>query len=303
MSADTPSKESAKEHRSGYIALIGNPNAGKSTLMNRFLGSRISITTHKPQTTRHQILGIYSDPDSQMIFLDTPGVLTPAYELQEVMMRFVDKAKKDADIILFIVDGTDATPPRQGMEFLSAISKPVWLVINKSDRAPEKQAAKLEQEIREKVTIANSYLISALHGDGTEKLLNDLRLAIPPGPAYYPGDILSEQPMRFFAAELIREQIFLQFHEEIPYSCTVEVIQYEEQEELDMISANIVVNRKSQKGMLIGKKGKAIRKLGISARESIETFTGRKVYLDLHVKVREKWREKADWVRNLGYSG
>lgn len=289
-------------HRSGYVALIGNPNAGKSTLMNQLLGSRVSITTHKPQTTRHQILGIHSDEESQIIFLDTPGVLTPSYELQSAMMRFVERARQDADIILFIVDGTDSDTPGQAISLLHSLQKPIWLVVNKLDRIDTATAERIESRIREKLRIARAFHLSALHGDGTAELLRALKETIPEGPPYYPKDMLSEQPMRFFASELIREQIFLQFHEEIPYSCTVEVFQYEEQEEMDLIRADIIVNRASQKGMLIGKGGKAIRKLGTEARATIEEFTGRHIFLDLHVKVREKWREKEQWVRQLGYS-
>lgn len=293
---------SPSTHHSGYVALIGNPNAGKSTLMNQLLGSRISITTHKPQTTRHQILGIHSDDESQIIFLDTPGVLNPSYELQSAMMRFVERARQDADIILFIVDGTDSGTPDQAVSLLKSLQKPIWLIINKLDRISPEVAESLVQRIEEKLTIKKRFLLSALTGEGTDELLQELKEAIPEGPPYYPKDMLSEQPMRFFAAELIREQIFLQFHEEIPYSCTVEVFQYEEQENRDLIRADIIVNRSSQKGMLIGKGGKAIRKLGTEARATIEEFTGRHIYLDLHVKVREKWREQEQWVRQLGYS-
>ncbi|MEX0593389.1 MAG: GTPase Era [Balneolaceae bacterium] len=293
--ADTP-------HRSGYVALIGNPNAGKSTLMNQILGSRVSITTHKPQTTRHQILGIHSDEDSQIMFLDTPGVLTPSYELQSAMMRFVERARQDADIILFIVDGTDASTPDRAISILHSLQKPIWLVINKLDRIDRTIAEEIESRIREKLRIDRTFQLSALNGDGTGDLLQSLKVSLPEGPPYYPKEMLSEQPMRFFAAELIREQIFLQFHEEIPYSCTVEVFQYEEQEKMDVIRADIIVNRSSQKGMLIGKGGKAIRNLGTEARASIEEFTGRHIFLDLHVKVREKWREKEQWVRQLGYN-
>ncbi len=293
----------SEEHRSGYIAIIGRPNAGKSTLMNALLGSKISITTHKPQTTRHQVIGIHSDDDSQMIFLDTPGVLTPKYELQSAMMRFVERAKKDADIILLIVDGAEAKAgqPKVVVELLKSIRTPVLLIVNKIDLISRSEAEKIAESIQKDLDIQETFYVSALNGEGLKSLLPAVKKRLMPGPPYYPKDQLSEQPMRFFAAELIREQIFLQFHEEIPYSCTVEVIQYEEREDLDYISAEIIVNRKSQKGMLIGKGGNAIKNLGQESRESIEAFIGRKVFLDLHVKVREKWREKENWVRNLGY--
>jgi GTPase len=288
-------------HKSGYVAIIGKPNAGKSTLMNAILKSKISIATHKPQTTRHQIIGIYSDDDSQIIFLDTPGVLKPKYELQSAMMRFVERAKKDADIIFFIADASESRQPKEVINLLKSVQAPIFLIINKTDLVTRKDAEIMASLISEKIRVAETFYISALTGTGIDELLPAVKRNLLPGPPYYPKDMLSEQPMRFFAAELIREQIFLLFHEEIPYSCTVEVIQYEEREDLDFISAEIIVNRKSQKGMLIGKKGSAIKELGTQAREVIQDFTGRKAYLDLHVKVREKWREKENWVRNLGY--
>jgi GTPase len=295
-----PSSDSV-EHKSGYVAIIGKPNAGKSTLMNAILKSKISITTHKPQTTRHQIIGIHSDDDSQVIFLDTPGVLKPKYKLQSAMMRFVDRAKNDADIIFFIVDASESRQPKQVIKLLQSVQKPIFLIVNKTDLVERKDAEIMASLISEQIQINEVFYISALTGSGVDELLPAVKKLLLPGPPYYPKDILSEQPMRFFAAELIREQIFLQFHEEIPYSCTVDVIQYEEREDLDFISAEIIVNRKSQKGMLIGKKGSAIKELGTKSREVIQEFTGRKVYLDLHVKVREKWRDQENWIRNLGY--
>jgi len=289
------------QHKSGYVAIIGKPNAGKSTLMNRILGSKISITTHKAQTTRHQIIGIFSDENTQVVFLDTPGVITPRYELQKAMMGSVERARNDADLILFIFDPTDYHPTDEVLNLLESTNKPVLLVVNKMDISKKTEAEQKVTAIRQKLDTASVHYISATEGAGIEELMTDIRSRLMPGPPYYPKDILSEQPVRFFVAELIREQLFLQFQEEIPYSCTVDVISYEESDEIDRISADIIVNRKSQKGMLIGKGGKAIKKLGIASRESIEAFLGKQVFLDLHVKVREKWREKENWVRNLGY--
>jgi len=289
------------QHKSGYVAIIGKPNAGKSTLMNRILGSKISITTHKAQTTRHQIVGIFSDENTQVVFLDTPGVITPRYELQKAMMGSVERARNDADLILFIFDPTDYHPTDEVLNLLESINKPVLLVVNKMDISKITEAEQKVTAIGQKLDTASVHYISATEGAGIEELMTDIRSRLMPGPPYYPKDILSEQPVRFFVAELIREQLFLQFQEEIPYSCTVDVISYEESDEIDRISADIIVNRKSQKGMLIGKGGKAIKKLGIASRESIEAFLGKQVFLDLHVKVREKWREKENWVRNLGY--
>lgn len=290
-----------ESHRSGYVALIGRPNAGKSTLMNSIIGSKVSIATHKPQTTRHQIMGIWSDEASQIIFLDTPGVLDPSYALQSAMMRFVEKARNDADLVLLIVDGTDSDPPEEVIALLKSLNVPILLVINKMDLIGREEAERLAEETAGLIRVDSTHFVSALTGEGIEVLMERVKQGLPPGPAYYPKDILSEQPVRFFAAELIREQIYLLFHEEIPYSCTVDVIQYEEREDLDYIGAEIIVNRNSQKGILIGKGGKAVRELGVRSREAIEEFVGRPVYLDLHVKVREKWREQENWVRNLGY--
>lgn len=289
------------QHKSGYVAIIGKPNAGKSTLMNRILGSKISITTHKAQTTRHQIVGIYSDDDTQIVFLDTPGVITPKYELQKAMMSTVSRARTDSDLILFIMDPTDSHPTDEVIELLKSIQKPILLVVNKIDSLDLAVAGIKAKAVEDRLHIHSTHFVSALNGDGIVELMHSIRALLLPGPPFYPKEDLSEHPVRFFVSELIREQLFLRFHEEIPYSCSVEVISYEEDLDIDRISANIIVNRKSQKGMLIGKGGKAIKDLGIRSRESIEEFIGKKVFLDLHVKVREKWREKENWVKNLGY--
>ncbi|MEX0610318.1 MAG: GTPase Era [Balneolaceae bacterium] len=297
----TQPKTENTPHKSGYAAIIGKPNAGKSTLMNQILGSKISITTHKAQTTRHQIVGIYSDENTQIIFLDTPGVISPKYELQKAMMKTVARARSDADLILFIFDPMDSHPTDEVVELLKSINKPVHLVVNKMDAADQEKAEKAVTDLQSQMKIHSVHYVSALQGAGVPELIEGIRKRLLPGPPFYPKDELSEQPVRFFVSELIREQVFLQFHEEIPYSCSVEVISYEEDIDIDRISADIIVNRKSQKGMLIGKRGSAIKELGIKSRESIEEFIGKQAFLELHVKVREKWREKEGWVRNLGY--
>lgn len=289
------------EHKSGYIAIVGKPNAGKSTLMNQILGTKLSITTHKAQTTRHQIIGIHSEEDAQIIFLDTPGIINPKYELQKAMMRFVEKAEKDADLILFIVEANEKRMSDYAFDSLRKFQKPVLLVINKADISTESEIELLAASLNEQFEFKATVFVSALQGTGIGLLLKTIKKSIPSGPPFYPKDELSEHPIRFFASELIREQVYLQYHEELPYSTTVEVIQFEERDELDYINAEVIVNRNSQKGMIIGKGGRAIKQLGMVARESIEAFTGRKVFLDLHVKVREKWREKENMVKNLGY--
>lgn len=290
-------------HRSGYAAILGKPNAGKSTLMNRILGVKLSIATHKAQTTRHQVVGILSDDDSQVVFLDTPGIISPTYSLQKAMMKTVERAKADADVVVFLFDPGDPHPSDEVVDLLRSFHKPILLAVNKCDRygAESSTVRTAVEALNPRLPFHKVFHVSALTGDGIDALVADIKALMPEGPPLYPKDDLSEHPMRFFASELIREQIFLQYHEEIPYSCTVEISQYEEGEDMDRIHAEIVVNRESQKGILIGKGAAAIRSVGIKAREAIEEFTGRKAYLDLRVKVREKWREDERWVRRLGY--
>ncbi|MDZ7773206.1 MAG: GTPase Era [Balneolaceae bacterium] len=292
---------SDKAHKSGYIAIIGKPNAGKSTLMNRILGQKISITTHKPQTTRHRILGIHSEEDLQIIFLDTPGVIDPRYELQKAMMRTVDRARSDADLILLIVDVEDPIIPGRIFQAFKSTTQPVVLVVNKIDTVDRGVAEGVAGELHADYDFEETVYVSALTGEGIQELMELVKARMPEGPPYYPKEMLSEQPVRFFVAELVREQLFLQYHQELPYSCTVDVIQYDEREDLDYINAEVIVNRDSQKGILIGKGGKAIKELGKAARETIEDFVGKKVFLDLHVKVRDKWRDNPNMVRNFGY--
>ena len=313
-------------HRSGYVAILGRPNAGKSTLMNALIGSQLSIATHKAQTTRHQIMGIFSDDDLQVIFLDTPGIIDPRYELQKAMMRFVEKAEKEADILLCLVDlkssflkhqkeqkqstqtaedehenSPDSYLDHELIEHLRKQQKPVLLVLNKVDAVPEEWTQKLTNEYAESFRFAGVHTISALQEIGLNELISTFKDVLPQGPALFPKDELSEHPLRFFVSEFIREQLFLNYHEELPYSATVEIVQYSESTDIDHIMADIIVNRASQKGMIIGKKGAAIKQLGIQSRERIEAFIEKQVHLELHVKVRDKWRENKHMVRNLGY--
>ena len=305
-------------HFSGYAAILGRPNAGKSTLMNGLLGSKISIATHKAQTTRHQIMGIYSEENCQIIFLDTPGIIQPKYELQKAMMRFVEKAEKEADVMLLLVDlkrsfikqerdkknAPNAPTELVDHELLGHVrsqQKPVILILNKMDTVSEEWLKKVQEAYEEAFTFAGIQAISALEQHGIPALIDQLKTKLHKGPAFYPKDELSEHPLRFFVSEFIREQLFLNYHEELPYSATIEILEYQESPEIDRIMADIVVNRNSQKGMIIGKKGAAIKQLGIQSRANIESFLDKQVHLELHVKVREKWREKEHMVRNLGY--
>lgn len=290
-----------ENHKSGYVAIIGKPNAGKSTLLNALLGSKLSIATHKPQTTRHRVIGIYSKPEAQIIFVDTPGIIRPKYKLQEAMMQNVTVARQDADLILCVVDVSDKKPEKDFFVPLKSMNKPVILAINKIDRVKDKEIEAFTKSVSEEYPFDLVLQVSALKKEGLDTLIKAILERLPLGPPFYPKDMISEHPERFFVAEFIREQIFLQFQQEIPYSCAVNIVQFEEGEELDRIDAEIVVNRNSQKGILIGKKGKALKKLGTAARKTIEEFLGKKIFLNIHVKVRPKWRDRDTFIKNYGY--
>jgi GTPase len=292
-----------KQHKSGYIAIIGKPNAGKSTLLNRVMGIKLSIATHKPQTTRHRIMGIFSDDNSQIILMDTPGVISPKYKLQEAMMGFVERARSDADIVLHVVDAADPELYDAENELLDRISKPVLLVLNKTDLVSTEQAGAIVEGLQAGRKYTAVEVVSALTGEGTVGLLETVKSLLPPGPPFYPKDQLSEAPERFFVSELIREQLFLQYRQEIPYSCAVNIVDFSDGDDLTRIDAEIVVNRNSQKGMIIGKGGLALKKLGTASRATIEEFLDRKIFLSLHVKVREKWRDNDTFLRSYGYGG
>ena len=290
-------------HKSGYVAIIGKPNAGKSTLLNALLGTKLSIVTHKAQTTRHQVMGILSDEESQIIFLDTPGIIKPRYSLQRAMMSFVDRARNDADLVLLIVDLDDANLPGVVFDMLKDIRKPVALVLNKTDLVSDDQLKSVRKRLEDQFPFFKTVAVSALQQQNLPDLKEMIRESLPEGPPFYPKDQLSEHPLRFFVAELIRERIFIQFHQEIPYSTTVNIVEYDESETIDRIYAEVVVNAESQKGILIGKGGKAIKRLGVEARKEIEELLDKQVYLDLHIKVRAKWRTKDHMVRSFGYEG
>lgn len=293
--------------RAGYVAIVGDPNVGKSTLLNTLLGQKISIVTNKPQTTRHKVLGILNRENTQVIFLDTPGLLTPKYLLQEAMMTSARSAAADADLILWMVDASRpkstedlATDP--GLRTLRELQKPSFLVLNKTDIVKKHDLLPLLAVYSSQYHFAEVYPVSALTGDGTSDLIASLIAAMPVHPPYYPPDIISEQSERFFVSELIREKIFEKFREEIPYSTTVDIIDFKEQEgRKDVIHAEIYVERESQKGILIGKNGAALKEIGEKARKDIEVFLSRPVFLEIRVKVRAQWRQKEEWLRRLGY--
>jgi len=291
-------------HKAGYIALIGKPNVGKSTLMNALLGQKLSIVTAKPQTTRHRILGILNEKNCQMIFLDTPGLLEPRYKLQDKMVKAAQRAMAEADILLMMVEPVErvAELVEKVLISLQKTQKPILLVINKIDTIEKNKLLPIMEMYVSSYKLNKIFPISALKKEGLEELKNELLQSLPAGPALYPDDVITEHPERFFVAEIIREKIFLNYGKEIPYSTTVVVEEFKERAgKKDFIRANIVVEKNSQKGILIGKKGAALKKIGLQAREEIEQFIGRPVYLELFVKVREKWRQKEALLQEYGY--
>lgn len=295
--------------KSGYAAILGKPNAGKSTLLNALLGQKISITTSKPQTTRKRILGILSDENYQIVFLDTPGILEPAYLLQEKMMEDVNISIKDADIIILMID-VEAEPFGESTfkdEFIKSVliknKKPKILILNKVDRSTQEHIKILIEKFQNENQFENIIPISAALGYNISSVLNAIIERLPSGPKFYPDDIVADKDERFFVSEIIREKIFELYKEEIPYSCEVLVLDFKERtESKNFIQAEIVVEKESQKGIIIGKQGAAIKKLGQSARDSIEEFLQKEVYLDLRVKVRNKWRSDENMLKSFGYT-
>lgn len=291
-------------HR-GYVAIIGKTNVGKSTLMNRLVGAKLSIVTSKPQTTRRRIIGIASGPSHQIIFLDTPGILTPRYGLQKRMLVAATRAIKEADLVLWMIDvsaGTSAAEecslvlPRIGK------GKAVVLALNKIDLVRKEKLLPLIDEYQKRVGPESIVPMSALTGDGVDRLVGEMVVRLPIGPPYYPPDTLTEHPERFFVSEIILEKIFERYGEEIPYSSCVEIEEFSERpERKDFIRANVYVEKKSQKAILIGRGGTALKKVGELARRDIEELLGRPVYLELWVKVRPGWRKSERDLRRLGY--
>ncbi|HEY8468309.1 MAG TPA: GTPase Era [Longimicrobiales bacterium] len=288
--------------RAGYVALVGRPNVGKSTLLNTLIGEKLSIVTARAQTTRQPILGIYTTDQVQIIFVDTPGLLEPAYLLQQSMLQAALTAIHDADLVLLLLDATrpDELPAGDALDLLRARRATLFVAINKIDAAPAEAVERLAAWSRDTLGI-EPHRISAATGQGVGELRDTLAEALPASPFFYPPDEIATQPVRFFVAELIRETIFEQYREEIPYSVAVTIAEFREAEEPIYIRANIHVERDSQKSILIGRGGAAIRNLGSVARQKIEAFVGSRVYLDLWVKVEPGWRRRAPVLRRLGY--
>lgn len=297
-----------QKFKSGYVAIIGKPNSGKSTLLNSLLKQKLSIVTSKPQTTRKRIVGIYTDEDYQIIFLDTPGLLKPDYLLHE---KFIDQIKlsiNDADIVLVMIDCTD----RNYLSFfdfelienlLLKKKNKLFVVINKIDLAKPAEIKRIKENLNTRFPKNTLMEISALQSINTDSLLNELKKSLPVGPKYFPDEQLAEENERFFVSEIIREKIFELFSDEIPFSTEVIVEDYKERgKNKDYISALIVVEKESQKPIIIGKNGDAIKRIGQSARQSIEEFVGKEVYLELRVKVKPKWRNDNNALKNFGYN-
>lgn len=289
--------------KSGFVNIVGNPNVGKSTLMNELVGERLSIVTSKSQTTRHRILGIVNGEDYQIVFSDTPGVLKPAYKLQESMLKFSESALVDADVILYITD-TEETAEKN-RNFLEKVRQkkdiPVLLVINKIDLIDQEKLVKLVEYWEELLPQAEIIPCSALNKFNVDYIMKRIVALLPEGEPYYETDALTDKPMRFFVSEIIREKILKLYSKEVPYSCEVVVEQYEESAKMIRMRAVINVTRDSQKGILIGKKGDGIKRLGIESRKDIEAFVGKKVFLELYVKVAKDWRNDEKSLKEYGY--
>jgi len=290
-------------HKAGFVNIFGPPNAGKSTLLNALLGEQLVITSHKVQTTRHRILGILTEEDYQIIFSDTPGIIEPKYKLHGKMMQQVKSALEDADVALVM---HDITEPMEGLEKIAEMLKlkvPTILLLNKSDLLKDKKLIAEQVKLySEKFPKWEVLAVSARDQKGTDQVLPAVLKHLPEAPPFYPEDSVSDRPVRFFVSELIREQIYNLYHEEIPYHAAVIIQSFEEKETLDVIKAEIIVSRETQKIILIGKKGALIKELGIRSRKAIEEFLQRKVHLELFVKVRPKWRDNENHLREYGYN-
>lgn len=287
--------------KSGFVNIFGRPNAGKSTLLNALTGEKLAIISHKVQTTRHRIKSFINGNDYQIILSDTPGIITPAYKLHEKMMQAVKSSLEDADVAILLADVQDDPEKMDGVFTSLKLSVPVLLVLNKIDKVSASKLSEVHQFFAGRPYGKTIVDISALKNTGTDILLNQVLERLPEGDPFYDPDELTDLPQRFFAAELIREKIYELYHEELPYQSTVVVRAFEEKNTLTKIVADIVVHRESQKGIILGEKGSMIRKLGTESRLSLETFLDRKVFLELFVKVRPKWRENEGFLREYGY--
>ncbi|MDY6271138.1 MAG: GTPase Era [Prevotella sp.] len=290
-------------HKAGFVNIVGNPNVGKSTLMNQLVGERISIATFKAQTTRHRIMGIVNEPDYQIVFSDTPGVLKPNYKMQEMMLAFSESALADADILLYVTDVIE--DPEKNKDFLDKVAKmtiPVILLINKIDQTDQKKLGQLVDRWHKLLPNAEILPISASNKFGTDMLLKRIKELLPESPAYFSKDQLTDKPARFFVSEIIREKILRYYDKEVPYSVEVEVERFKEDEHKIHINATIYVERDSQKGIIIGHQGVALKKVSTESRLALEKFFGKKVYLETYVKVDKDWRNSQRELNHFGYN-
>lgn len=291
------------EHKAGFVNIVGNPNVGKSTLMNDLVGERISIITSKAQTTRHRIMGIVNTDDYQIVFSDTPGVLSPKYKLQESMLSFSEGALVDADVLLYVTDVVEE--PSKNADFLAKVATekvPVLLVINKIDLIKDQaDLEKIVEKWRTMLPAAEIFPVSAKEHFNVDNLMNRIIELLPVSDPYFGKDALTDKPARFFVTEIIREKILLEYDKEVPYSVEVIVEKFEEKDNAIHIMAVIYVERESQKGIIIGHAGQKIKRVGTDARKDIEKFFGKKVYLELFVKVEPNWRNRENKLRNFGY--
>ena len=289
-------------HKAGFVNIIGNPNVGKSTLMNALVGEKLSIITSKAQTTRHRIMGIVNGDDFQIVYSDTPGILKPAYKLQESMMNFVHGAVDDADVILYVTDTVEQSDRSESIvERVNRSGIPAIVVINKIDLTTPEALEILVDQWQQKMPEAVIIPVSAKEQVGMKGVLDAILERLPEGEPFYPKDTLTDKTLRFFASEIIREKILLNYDKEIPYCCEIEIDTYKEEPTIDRISATIYVARQSQKGIVIGHKGERLKKVGQKAREDMERFLGKKVFLQLFVKVQEDWRNSERQLRRFGY--
>ena len=289
-------------HKAGFVNIVGNPNVGKSTLMNALLGERISIATFKAQTTRHRIMGIYNDEEMQIVFSDTPGVLTPAYKLQESMLNFSTSALQDADVLLYVTDVIEK-PGKQNdfIEKVAGMDVPVLVLINKIDLSDQARLTSLVELWHSLLPKAGILPLSALNKFNVDSLMKRVKELIPESPPYFDKDQWTDKPARFFVSEILREKILLYYDKEVPYSVEVAVEEFKESEKLIRIRAIIYVERETQKGIIIGHQGKALKKVATEARHSLERFFGKSIYLQTVVKVDKDWRSSDKELRNFGY--
>ena len=289
-------------HKAGFVNIIGNPNVGKSTLMNAFVGEKLSIITSKAQTTRHRILGIVNGDDFQLVLSDTPGIIKPAYGLQSSMMHFVKSAFEDADIIIYMVEiGENSLKDDIFFKKITSTKTPIILLLNKIDTSDQKILEKQAELWQSKVPNAEFYPISALTGFNVKNVFNRLIELLPKSPPFYPKDQLTDKPERFFVNEKIREKILMYYKKEIPYAVEVETEEFFEEEKIIRIRSVIMVERETQKGILIGHKGKALKRVGVEARKDLEQFFEKKIHVELYVKVNKNWRSNPRQLKRFGY--